>query len=92
MVTNTTETLHEESSQEENEAVQLNSKLAKAVHKVLTNNVIVTQLDALRTKIKANKTSTDVQQYQTTMCSVKLQLEENSEKLQRKIEEYEQSY
>ena len=90
LVTNIIESLQEESRQEEN--VPLNSKLAKAVDKVLTNKVIVKQLDALRTKIKVNKTSTDVQLYRTTICSVKLQLEENNEQLQRKIKEYEQSY
>ncbi len=55
----------------------------------MTNKDIVKQLDALRTKIKVNKTSIDVKLYQTTLCSVKLQLEENSEQLQRKIKEYE---
>ena len=48
----------------------LNSKLAKAVDKVLTNKVLVKRLDILRTTIKAKKTTTDMQHYRTVICSV----------------------
>ena len=70
----------------------LNSKLAKAVDKVLTNKVLVKRLDILRTTIKAKKTTTDMQHYRTVICSVKLQLEDCKKQLQSEIKKFEQGY
>ena len=86
LVTHNIETEDNISRQEECTVSQttLHSERANAIDKVLTVKALVQKLDTLRTQVKVNKKSEDVQQYQTTICIVKLELEKavNSYKVQ----------